>query len=96
MLTRLFPLVLAASQVTSNPPNCPAFEPFRCPEENRCISIQVREREGGRREGGGLGVLTVLFSIYVTEQQIVQTVTTKMPDSVPQPDGRLLRKLQVS
>ena len=21
--------------------NCPAFEPFRCPEENRCISIQV-------------------------------------------------------
>merc|ERR1712172_161633 len=20
--------------------NCPAFEPFRCPEENRCISIQ--------------------------------------------------------
>ena len=22
--------------------NCPAFEPFRCPEENRCISIQVK------------------------------------------------------
>ena len=25
----------------SPPGNCPAFEPFRCPEENRCISIQV-------------------------------------------------------
>ena len=21
--------------------SCPAFEPFRCPEEQRCISIQV-------------------------------------------------------
>ena len=94
MLTRLFPLVLVASQVRANPTNCPAFEPFRCPEENRCISIQVRE---GGRERGGQGVVTGLcYSIYVMEQQIVPTVTMKMPDSVPQPDGRLLRKLQVS
>ena len=54
------------------------------------------EREGGR-ERGGQGVVTGLcYSIYVMEQQIVPTVTMKMPDSVPQPDGRLLRKLQVS
>ena len=40
MLPRLLSLVLITSQVTSNPINCPAFEPFRCPEEQRCISIQ--------------------------------------------------------
>merc|ERR1719369_2334228 len=25
---------------SAGPAHCPAFEPFRCPEENRCISIQ--------------------------------------------------------
>merc|ERR1712226_279415 len=40
MLTSLLAVVLITSQVTSNPINCPAFEPFRCPEEQRCISIQ--------------------------------------------------------
>merc|ERR1712156_979555 len=40
MLTRLLSLTLLSLEVSSNAINCPAFEPFRCPEENRCISIQ--------------------------------------------------------
>ena len=31
---------------------CPAFEPFRCPEEGKCISIQVIKKDQGPRPSG--------------------------------------------
>ena len=38
-------LLLASIRLaTPSPFNCPAFEPFRCPTEQRCIAIQVSIR----------------------------------------------------
>ena len=39
MLCSSWPLL---SSLSSTDSQCPAFEPFRCPEEKKCISIQVK------------------------------------------------------
>ena len=41
-------LLLASIRLaTPSPFNCPAFEPFRCPTEQRCIAIQVSIQKCG-------------------------------------------------
>ena len=84
MLTKLLSVVLLASQVRSNAINCPAFEPFRCPEEQRCISIQVRGWRWSGNDSAG--------SISVTELPTVPMVTTRTPGSAQPPGGRRWRR----
>ena len=41
MVSAIIVLVTLPLLTTASPYVCPAFEPFRCPEEERCIAIQV-------------------------------------------------------
>ena len=41
MISGLLILVTTPLLTSALPFTCPAFEPFRCPQEQRCIAIQV-------------------------------------------------------
>ena len=75
-------IILATTPLLTSalPFTCPAFEPFRCPEEKKCIAIQVimtmRRLSSNPRS-----------SISVMARLTAQTAMTKTQGCAPRPGG---------